>query len=268
MGQYYIAGNLDKKQKFQFDGVKLMEFSWVGNKSMQAFAALMAGAWKGDAVYVVGDYADMTEGPYDGDDAWLPQLEAVLRDLGITDAKYVSEHDGREYPYSLYRHIDDTFEDVTAEAMQRATEGESLRYILNPELGVYVDLEHCPADSVSYWAEDDEAFAWRVHPLSLLLAMGNGRGGGDFGGHFAPFVDLHADRRAIRRSTNHTVGAWTGTAASIRFAKTGEESALAGLQEWQPAFSEVKEPVPWQDIPSKIAETVAKGRDKSAKEAM
>lgn len=259
MGQYYIAGNLDKKQRFEFDGLKLMEFSWVGNKSMQAFAALMDGAWKGDCVYVVGDYADMTEGSYEGDDAWLPQLEAALRELGIVGATYVS--DGREYPYSLYRHIVETFEDVTEDAMKLAADGAELRYILNPELGVYIDLEHCPADSVSYWAEEDEAFAWRVHPLSLLLAMGNGRGGGDFKhGICKPFVDMHAERRSVKRSTQHPFGAWCETVSAIRFAKAGEESKLEGLQEWEPCFAETETPIGWQDVPARIAEVLAKGQ--------
>ncbi|MBR5950700.1 MAG: hypothetical protein IKZ87_04625 [Actinomycetaceae bacterium] len=253
-----------KKQKFQFDGAKLMEFSWIGNQSMQAFAALMDGAWKGDTVYVVGDYAELDEDcELTGDDAWLPQLEATLRDLQSGSppnsktggATLKSKAEARDFSRG-------SLHDVTEAAMQRVADGEQLRYILNSELGVYVDLAHCPADDIIYYAEEDRADDWRVHPLSLLLAMGNGRGGGDFYGSFAPFVDLHADRRAIQRSTNSTLGAWTETVASIRFAKGGEESLLDGLQEWRPDFSESIKPTAWQDIPAKIAEVLAEGRAK------
>lgn len=267
MGQYYNAVNIDKKQVFWFDGAKMMEFSWLANRSVHALMVLMAGPWKGDRVYVVGDYADHSEGPYEGEDAWLHVYDAAVRFLGIENATYTSEHDGKDYPENLYQHADHQFENVTEDAMKRAAEGERLRYILNPELGVFVDLQHCPADSVSYWKDGDEAFAWRVHPLPLLLAMGNGRGGGDFRGSYVPFVDLHEERRTVRRVTNMAVGAWTPTSANILFAKEGEEAKLQGLREWQPAFSEEENPIPWQDIPARLEEARAKGREKAAQAA-
>ncbi|MBR5705196.1 MAG: hypothetical protein IKX21_04410, partial [Deltaproteobacteria bacterium] len=44
------------------------------------------------------------------------------------------------------------------------------------------------------------------------------------------------------------VGSWTATSASISFAKEGEEAKLRCLKEICPDFSEVGEPVPWQEI--------------------
>jgi hypothetical protein len=53
---------------------------------------------------------------------------------------------------------------------------KSLRYIVNHDKKQFVDLKHCPVQEV-YNGND-----WRIHPLSLLTAEGNGRGGGDYHG--------------------------------------------------------------------------------------
>ena len=59
MGQYYFIINVDKKQYLhahKYDnGLKLMEWSWVGNRLANKMAHLMKKPWKGDRVYVVGD---------------------------------------------------------------------------------------------------------------------------------------------------------------------------------------------------------------------
>lgn len=263
MGQYYRAVNIDKREIMEFDGAKLMEFAWVYNRSMRAFMALMNGAWQGDRVYIVGDYADLDERSFhEGDDAWLHVLEAAERELGFHGKTFVSES-GRTYPDYLYGFAERNFKDVTEDAMKLVEDGAQLRYILNAELGVYIDLEHCPADSIFYYAEDDKVYVYRVHPLAIILAMGNGRGGGDFRqGVCKPFVDLHADRRTVKRVTSHPFGAWCDTSSAIRFAKAGEEAELEGLQEWDPYFAENETPTPWQEIEAKVAEVLAKGREK------
>jgi hypothetical protein len=58
------------------------------------------------------------------------------------------------------------------------------RYLLNHDRRTFVDIETAPVDS----------FGVRLHPLPLLTAEGNGRGGGDF--HKAdPRIGLWARQR-------------------------------------------------------------------------
>ena len=51
-----------------------------------------------------------------------------------------------------------------------AVDGPSRRYILNHDRKLFVDIETAPINPEGY----------RIHPLPLLTAEGNGRGGGDF----------------------------------------------------------------------------------------
>ena len=58
MGQYYIAVNIDKKEYIEPDcGVKLMEWSYNRNPLILNLMKKLANEWKGDRVFVVGDYA-------------------------------------------------------------------------------------------------------------------------------------------------------------------------------------------------------------------
>lgn len=249
MGQYYIAANIDKKQYMYFEWAKLTEFSWVGNWSVNKLAALMHGDWKGDRVFVVGDYAD-TERQDAADDRWLTVYKDAVRALGIEGHFRLGD------VYGLHAYACDTFEEVDGDGTKLADAGAKLRYVINDALGVYIDLEHCPADGIDV-EKDGSVSVWRVHPLPLLLAMGNNRGGGDFSGNFhevngTPHAPVQHEYKCFDGTvvvTPHpAIGQWTATTRSIRFAEAGEEAKLEGLTEWQPDFTEVEKPTPWQDI--------------------
>lgn len=270
MGQYYIAVNIDKKQRMHFDWSKLTEFSWLGNNSVNAFAALMHGAWKGDRVYIVGDYAD-GERQDAADDGWLPAYKAIEQEFGLEGRTYMSR--GESYPEHLHQFAQNNFEVVDEAAEKLAGDGAKLRYIINEALGIHIDLEHCPADGIEA-EKDGSVTEWRVHPLPLLLAMGNNRGGGDFGGNFrevngtphAPFQHEHKCFDGTVIVTSHpAIGQWTATTRSIRFTEAGEEAKLDGLTEWQPDFTEVEKPTPWQDIGKVRAALEKKNRIRSKK---
>ena len=58
MGQYYIVANIDKKEYMRSNGgVKLMEWSYNRNDLILNLMNKLANEWKGDRVYIVGDYA-------------------------------------------------------------------------------------------------------------------------------------------------------------------------------------------------------------------
>ena len=68
MGQYYKIVNVDKKEYFSpWDfhcGAKLLEWNYVGddmvgNPVTNTLHYLLEDRWKGDRVYVVGDYANV-----------------------------------------------------------------------------------------------------------------------------------------------------------------------------------------------------------------
>ena len=57
MGQYYIVANIDKKEyMISPDFVKLMEWSYNYNDLILEMENHMAMDWKGDHVYVIGDW--------------------------------------------------------------------------------------------------------------------------------------------------------------------------------------------------------------------
>ncbi len=257
MGQYYRFVNVDKKEFYEPDGVKLMAFSYTYDGDMHALMALIAGPWKGCRVYVVGDYADHSEEPDAENAAWLAQMNAVAAELGFDklfrdrEGAFFNEGGEERYPVSLYSFARNKFKDITAKAKGRAIDGMAFRYIINGTLGVYIDLVNCPADAVDL-DSDGTVCTRRVHPLSLLLAMGNGRGGGDFRGTY-----FNGTER-VDVGESSVIGSWTATSASITFAKQGEEDKLQGLQEYRPDFSEEKNPLSPAEIQQRIAELKAK----------
>ena len=102
MGQYYLIANVDKKESLNThsldNGAKLMEWSYQGNRMVNALFNLLQTDWQGDRVYVVGDYADSEE-LNEEDINWLPTYNAVAEELGfkgkLTESGY--EHNLSSY---------------------------------------------------------------------------------------------------------------------------------------------------------------------------
>lgn len=187
MGQYYLIVNVDKKEYIHphnfGNGMKLMEWSWNGNRVIKALSNLMMGDWKGDRVYVVGDYADLAEyNPYD--ENWLPTLRVLTEELGIHDGNHAEYPDER----SLFAVAESKFTKLSPDETEwKETDA---RYIYNPKTMQYIDIENSPKTVIEFY--DGESATYCASPLSLILAMGNNRGGGDY-----------------RNKTNeHLVGLW------------------------------------------------------------
>ena len=164
MGQYYIVINADKKQYLEphdyGNGMKLLEWSYIGNYVTNALMNLLAGEWKGDHVYVVGDYADLSN----ENEVWFGTLKKLTSRFRIHDGDY------KNYPnaYSLFCRATST---RSWKRVQDAdTSDSTARYIYNTATRQVVDLSDCPRGY----------YDLQIHPVSLLLAIGNGRGGGDY----------------------------------------------------------------------------------------
>ena len=148
MGQYYQIVNVDKQQSFNAHsfggGIKLMEHSWIGNKTMQYLYDLLLTDWNGDRVVEAGDYFEADENK----DVNLAEVKGQLYDL--------------DYPAPDYKLGEDDHEAWIKE--------QQTRFYVNYDKREFVDLSKLPK------CPDD----WMVNPLSLLIACGNDRGGGDF----------------------------------------------------------------------------------------
>jgi hypothetical protein len=57
VGQYFVAANLNKQEKFEPEGLKFMEHSWVGNDSVEKVMIALSTCWKRNKVIWCGDYA-------------------------------------------------------------------------------------------------------------------------------------------------------------------------------------------------------------------
>ena len=90
----------------------------------------------------------------------------------------------------------------------------------------YIDLAHCPIERS--WESDGVIGLIKIHPLPLLLAMGNGQGGGDF------WNDPHG-----------YVGSWCSDIRDVRVS-ANRLPGTEDYQEFRPDFTEQEgEPIPW-----------------------
>ena len=239
MGQYYKIINVDKKQTiYPFDygnGLKLMEWSYDRNDIVLVLLNQLGNEWKGDRVYVVGDYAG-TENP---DESWCAALDSAQKELECESLYEISDEFTRVVPgqiTSCCKHGKGPTPIIIG-----STEDNGYRYIYNHATRQVIDLKKCPIEWTWFDDETKKVFATRIAPLPLLLAMGNGRGCGDY-----------------RQAENmKLVGSWCGTSASIEVTKEPLESAR-DYDEFAPDFTERKEIVPYTKLDEVIAAEVKK----------
>ena len=187
MGQYYHHVNVDKKESYSPDGIKLMEHSWVGNRSIQRLYSLLKGDWKGDRVVVAGDYFEAGENKSIGLD-----MKEQLYDV--------------EWPEPKVNPLE-----ATKALVKKWMKSEQTGFYVNYDKKQLIDLTKLKAQEV-YNDQD-----WIISPLSLMIACGNNRGGGDFyeGGEGFEFV-----------------GTWAGDHVGI------EDTRPDGFTEINPNFKE------------------------------
>ncbi len=167
MGQYFYPVSLDKKQyvyshdfktKHKRDdgstftcgeGLKLMEHSYIGNKLMNAVENLIipTGSWYKERLVWAGDYADHEAGYSKTAEGYDVNLHSIV------------QNEGQKIHPSTKR------------------VPKKYHYLTNHTQKVVVDLNDL--QEIKDWA------GAKIHPLSLLVCEGNGRGGGDFCGEDA-----------------------------------------------------------------------------------
>lgn len=195
MGQYYKPCQIENKKAIEWifshdvkskyigydgksyitgEGLKLMEHSYIGNKLMLCVEKLLipGGAWYKKPIVWAGDYA----APEEGTDSNLYDMS----EDEVTEGEQISFKIKNPKPL---------------------TEAQSKRYrfIVNHTTKQFVDKDSVPS----------KGNGWKIHPLSLLTAEGNGGGGGDFHGR---------DRKGL-------VGSWARNIISM------EKEVPAGYKE-------------------------------------
>ena len=173
MGQYYkaIILNEDKKTikahatSWDYNnGSKLMEHSWLLNDFVARIEVELLN--NPQPLVWAGDYAD-------------PEVDS---DGNIVKGTYMSVGKLEEYDVTLYDMCKDKDElkqgDVfTLLEKKEVKASAKRRYILNHDTKQFVDKKKMPEDKDG----------WKIHPLPLLVADGNNRGGGDYREEHADF---------------------------------------------------------------------------------
>ena len=153
MGQYYrpILGDgyglnckvFDRSIDGEYTMAKLLEHSWWVNPFVNSFSEFLYN--EPGRVCWVGDYAD------EPDDFYFPNCSAFY-------VPYYKEVWGETV--KLHKALSSDF----------VLDG---KFLVNHDTKQYVDLDEYKKLSV-------DKYGWTIHPLPLLTAVGNDRGGGDF----------------------------------------------------------------------------------------
>jgi len=160
MGQYYYPVNLDTKEyiishdfskaskNIFFVGLKLMEHSYIGNPMMNVVERFLMpkGKWYKTRIVWAGDYADSEP---DTKTKKFPEGENIHSIYGNVKKNKIT-----------IKELGKNMKDIP----------EEYRYLVNHSLKVFIDKSKIKKDEYGY----------KIHPLSLLTAEGNGRGGGDY----------------------------------------------------------------------------------------
>lgn len=251
MGQYYVAVNIDKRQVLDphdYDnGAKLMEWSYIGNRFVTALQNLITDEWKGDRVYVVGDYADELKNGSDGKSKisyWANPYLRALRGIGkaVESGKNIPNiyMEASKWPHVLPERPP-VWMLARIDKIKRAKTTTSLedygyRYIYNHKTHQVIDLAKCPIEWA--WKDGNEAGVASLHPLPLLLAMGNGNGNGDYFGN-----------------NQSLVGCWLNSVRQIDI----QQDLLPGCEgytEFAPDFTKNEQIIPYTEAERMIAEAL------------
>lgn len=162
MGQYYEIINITKKESIETknNGWKLMEFSYIGNSKVDQLWVALSDEWKNDTVLVCGDYFSS-----EGDADCNPCAAEMERLAGVEQG-------------NLYAFASDNF------TVRNFDTAKVPNYAVNPNTKQYVNRNHAQLND--WYTEGTEkkatTYGFYIDPLSLLLAAGNGQGGGDYRG--------------------------------------------------------------------------------------
>lgn len=221
MGQYFKIINVDKKQQLKPNDFsnfrKLMEFSYEGNLYIMALYKLLETKWKGDRVYLTGDYDDEIN-DYHKDSCYYETYQKLEKEFKTE---------------SLYD-LSDKWKALKEKNMEEMLLKNYYKRIYNTETKQYIDLTNLPVEFFYEGYIDVKKHMYyepefvSVSPLPLLITFGNGAGGSFYS----------EDERKM-----NLVGSWCeytkGIIVSREIIKEYEDSFV----EFRPDFSENRIPI-------------------------
>ena len=192
MGQYYYPTILREKNKRFYseefyshdydNGLKLTEHSYCGNNFVETIMAQLLNkpgrlAWIGD-YSKEDDFAELNE-----------DLPKIIGEKFYEHYKCFTLPGCEKFCHGKHVRYYNKPEEVTE---------RQGRFILNHDKQCYIDMVEYEKSNLTCTESDD----WHFHPIPLLTAIGNGRGGGDFSGIGEEYV-----------------GCWAGDLLEVRDAK-------------------------------------------------
>lgn len=245
MGQYYKYINIDKRIIVSANhGLKLTEHSWLGNNEVVIpIEQLVKNEWQGDRVIQLGDYAEGMDASTELRKEHLKFIEKIKKEIGRTNDKslyWVDEADEgekfKEYPleelfdsYDLKLEHDSEGMPIPFNEKGQKCSCDQFRYLYNTKRKEYVDSFKILPSYVDIYKS--EIFFTKLDAYSLLIAIGNGEGGGDY---YGPDKDI--------------VGLWATTSDSIIISEKSpkeyaeENPEVENYKEFIPLFCE-NEPI-------------------------
>lgn len=271
MGQYHVIANLDKRLGYSprsaGDFLKLTEFGHGGG-AMCALVALLDGAWNGERVAIVGDYAETDD--LDPENRLRAGIDPAYLYAAIVHPKTLREQHGITTDWRnsgwLARKAATAAGLATFDKEQwsmvygsgQVSTGHSYRASLTPDADtherVVVNLDQREKIDPAEFGDDRRVGVFAtggevggtLTALAVLLAVSStegGRGGGDFRGESAPVGAWGGDR--IGLLSPEEAADYTDLSAMMR---TGMEEAGEGIYR-RTADGQVERGDPWAKEP-------------------
>lgn len=230
MGQYYVYINIDKRIAVNaYYGAELCEHSWLGNNEVVIpIEQLVKTKWQGDRVIQLGDYADGMAASAASTalrKEHLKFIEKIKKEIGMTNDQrlYWGDVAKKGEKFKEYT-LEELFDSYDLKLGQKCS-CDQFRYLYNTKRKEYVDsFKILPSYVGEYKSEINFV---KLDAYSLLIAIGNGLGGGDY---FGPDENL--------------VGLWASTSDSIIISEKSpkeyaeENSEVENYTELVPFFCE------------------------------
>lgn len=249
MGQYYNVVqrykyiNIDKRIIVCANyGLKLCKHSWLGNNSVVIpIKQLVKTVWQGDRVIQLGGYADGMAASTELREEHLRFIKKIKKEVGMTNDQSLYwdnvADEGETFKkytlkelfdsYDLKLEYDAEYMPVTFNEKGQKCSCDQFRYLYNTKRKEYVDsFKILPSYVEEYKSEINFL---KLDAYSLLIAIGNGLGGGDY---YGPDENL--------------VGLWASTSDSIIISEKSpkeyaeESSEVENYTELVPLFCEHK----------------------------
>lgn len=223
MGQYYELFNVTENIKIEhsFDtigGMKLMEHSYLGNPLSIYLRDKLSNEWAGDIVVHCGDYA--TDGGGSAEEV-AEKYKDIFENENIETVKI---------PKSLVNKYKDKQEDWNVKP-----------YVVNLTKKCYLDIREAVLNYMFIWYDRKKAelgvSCSIPDPLLLLIASGNGLGGGDYW---------------TEAQDNELIGNWAGDRIQVSEFKPKEYSKI------RPFFTEQKTKLKSENSVKEYIETIIK----------